>query len=406
MRPTLLTGSLVPCLAVLVLAGAGLAACGDAGEEAGDVVVYDSAGVTLVEIPGLAGLTLPLREPVLELEVGSRPGTELYRVTAGRFLGSGRLVIGNTGTGELLYVDGSGEIVGRAGGEGDGPGEFRHITSIPEIRGDSITVYDVRLGRLTVLDPAGKAVETRPLQPPSRVVDLLPLAIGDSVVLAIHGDSRVFRQGGVHRDTTPLMVFRPSGVDTIGSWPGQEWAFAATDRGAFRTEVGFGRSLDAAGRDGRAVLGATDSLALSVRDAHGRERLRIRGTGGLRPVPAGPLERARADRLAEFPEDLPATFLEAVEEVPYHETYPAFDGLLLDADGRVWVGAFAEPGSVDRPWTVFGPDGLPRFRVVLPGSATPLDAAGDRLALLGRTDLAEEIVRVVRLEEPGDAGAP
>ncbi len=188
----MMTLRLATAAAALTLAALAFAAC-DTGEPVtGDIAITDSAGVTLVRFADLASLDLPARGPALEREVGTRPGTELYRVTVARLLESGRLVIGNSGTGELLYVDESGEIAIRAGGEGDGPGEFRAITVIPAVRGDTIVVYDTRLGRLTTLDAAGELVDTRPLQPPSRVTDLLPLATGDSVVLAIHGDSWIF----------------------------------------------------------------------------------------------------------------------------------------------------------------------------------------------------------------------
>jgi len=49
-------------------------------------------------------------------------------------------------------------VVRRAGGDGEGPGEFRAITSFLTVRGDTLTVYDTRLGRLTVLDPRGAVV--------------------------------------------------------------------------------------------------------------------------------------------------------------------------------------------------------------------------------------------------------
>lgn len=372
----------------------------DAGAgAAGGVAISDSAGVKLVRFADLTALSVPEREATVSLEVGSRSGTELFQVSAARLLESGELAIGNSGTAEVLYVDPAGDLVRRAGGEGEGPGEFRAITSFPDARGDTLTVYDVRLGRLTVLDPEGAVVETRAMEPPSRVVDLVPLALGDSGrVLAIHGDARFFAASGVGRDTAPLMLIHPSArADTLGRWPAKEWSFASTPRGAFRTEVGFGRSLEASGRHGRAVVGSTDSLRLVVVDQRGVEIMRIEGTGPNRPVPAEQIEQWRADRLADLPDDAPTPVRTAIESAPYHETFPAFSGVMLDDDARIWVAETPDISAGDRRWMVFGPDGIPGFRVTLPPSAKPLDAAGDRLVVLDRTELDEEIVRVLTL---------
>lgn len=387
-----------PLLAGTVLA----AACTDAetpttGEAA--VVITDSAGITIVRFADLASLAVPERGLTVSAEVGGRAGSELYRVTSARLLEGGGLAIGNSGTAEVVYADDAGEVVGRAGGEGEGPGEFSEITGFPRLRGDTLTVYDVRLGRLTVLDPEGAVVETRPLEPPSRAVDLLPLAVADDGrVLAIHGDARIFGQSGVSQDTAPLMIVDPpSSIDTLSLWPSKQWSFSAMERGVFRAELGFGRSLEASGRNGRAVLGTTGSLALAVVDLDGAEVMRIEGTRSTPPVSADQVERWRAEALADLSDDAPAALRTAIENVPHNETVPAFSGVLLDADGRVWIGAWRESGAAERPWTVFGPDGEPAFRVTLPASATPLDAAGDRVVILDRTELAEEVVRVLTI---------
>lgn len=381
-----------------LLAAACIEADAPATSDAG-VTITDSAGVTLVRFADLASLSVPERALTLSAEVGGRPGSELYRVSSARLLDGGGLVIGNSGTAQVVYTDGAGEVVGRAGGEGDGPGEFRAITGFPRLRGDTLTVYDVRLGRLTVLDPAGEVVETRPLQPPSRSVDLLPLAISaDGRVLAIQGEARIFAQSGVRQDTAPLMLIRPpSSVDTLSLWPSKQWSFAAMERGAFRSEFGFGRSAQASGRNGRAVVGSTGTLALRVVDADGAEVMRIEGTRPNPPVSDDQVDRWRADRLADLPDDAPPALRTAIEAAPHNETLPAFAGVLLDADGRVWIGEWVDIGADERPWTVFGRDGEPAFRVVLPRSATPLDAAGDRLVVLDRTELAEEVVRVLSI---------
>jgi hypothetical protein len=50
-----------------------------------------------------------------------------------------------------MTVSAAGDSVTRVGSRGDGPGEFRSPSAVVAV-GDSVAIYDPRLGRLTVLD--------------------------------------------------------------------------------------------------------------------------------------------------------------------------------------------------------------------------------------------------------------
>lgn len=391
----LLLPPLAACVAVL------LAACGKpgAGAAAGSgLSISDSAGVTIVRFGSLNSLRVPTRATSVSVEVGRRPGTELFRVSTGRLLGSGTLAFGDRGSAKIVYVDSAGDVARRVGDEGEGPGEFRDITSMPQVRVDTLTVYDFLLGRLTVLGPEGNVVDTRRLPGPNNKLPPMAVAMGGAAsVLALshveHG-TRV----GMQRDTALLVLIHPpSSADTIGLWPGAEWANASIGGGYVGTQVAFGPSLDISGRGGRAVLGSTDRLVVTEVGLDGSKLLRIEGTAPSRPVTDSELKRWRTDRLSKASHPMPAAYRKLIESTPAFPTHPVFSGLMLDADGRVWIGAPAPVGAAERPWTAFGPHGKPRFRVVLPDSARPLDAAGDRLVVLEHTKLEVEVVRVLRL---------
>jgi hypothetical protein len=380
-----------------------LTAC-DRPEGAGQATsLGDSAGVRLVRFQALDGLEVPERTPRERYELGLRPGTELFRVAGARLLPGGVLVVGNAGTGEILRFDETGAPIDRLGREGEGPGEFRDLTALLPGVGDTLVVYDVRLGRLTTFDGAGDLVGTREMHPPSRVVDLKPLAIdADGQVLSVFGDARFFASSGTRRDTTPLLLIDPaSRADTLGYWPNAEWSFSATEGGAMRLPVGFGRALYASGRAGRAVLGSSDVLDVVLLDMAGDTLMRIRQTAPNRSVSSDDVERWRSQRLDALPEGLAQTARQAVREAPYHPTYPAFEGLLLDADGRIWIGHTPPWSSPTKAWTVFGPDGEPAWSVTLPASAEVLDARATRVVTLDRDEVDVEIVRVLELDDGG-----
>lgn len=78
---------------------------------------------------------------------------------------------------------------------------------------------------------------------------------------------------------------------------------------------------------------------------------------------------------------------DVILQAPYRETYPAFDDAVIDAEGRVWIGATARVGEPQRRWVVFDPGGQVVGHVFLPSDARVLDATGERLLLWTRGPL-------------------
>lgn len=378
-------------ISVLLLACAGEAGRNDTGS-----TVTNVAGVLHVNLRSLP----PERVPQLHAEevFTTAARHELFHVTAARFLEGGDLALANAGTSEILVLDASGALAHRSGGSGEGPGEFAWISALDVDTSGNILAYDPRQGRLTRMTVDGSVIETRPLSPPNRIVDLQPLAeLNDGRIAAVYADLRVFAAGGEARDTIPLMLFDADGAraDTLGMWPATEWAFIAIPRGASRSPVGFGGSAAYAGRNGRFAIGSTDTLDVVVYGADGELEMRI--AGGVRAeVDPADVERWRQDVLAsrsQAPEEL----RRALADVPYRSTYPAFADLALDDAGRIWIGSYARPAAVERDWIVIGTDGAVDGRLTLPASSRILDIAGDRIAVLSRDALDEEYVSVHRL---------
>ncbi len=240
------------------------------------------------------------------------------------------------------------------------------------------------------------------MPPPNPVVDLRPLAVGgEGELLAVYGDMRYFGADGVQRDTTPLLRYATAGgpPDTLGHWPVVEYAYSATPGGSARTYVGFGRDLAFFARRDLAVLGDTDSLDVVVLDAGGRERMRLRGGGPRTPVSEAEGERWREINAARLGETAPDALRERFRQAPYRESYPAFDALAVDGEGRLWVGAAAVLGAEERLWIVFGADGSPAGRVTLPADATVLDIAYGHVLLLDKDELGVESVSLHALRE-------
>ena len=370
-----------------------------------DVVVRDSGGVRIVELGALRDVNAPIVELDRVFET-AREGVELFDVQAARILDDGRLVVGNRGTSEILLIGPDGTLLATIGREGDGPGEFRSITSILVGDRGGFLVYDTRLGRWSAFDSTGTLSTTVPMVPPSRVVDLRPLArSADGAILAVHGEQRRFGRETIQRDTMPLLRFASAGEapDTLGLWATTEWSYAPTERGTLRTWVGFARSAASAGRGDRVALGDTDTPEVSIFDASGSLRTSIRFGHAREPVAEQDVSAWRAENASRLGPDAPEDIRRRFAQAPYRETYPAFDDVAAGADGSVWIGTAAHFGDDTRRWVAFGADGAAWGRVDLPREAQILDLHADRVVTLARDDMGVESVVVYRV--PGRAAA-
>ncbi|GMV06190.1 MAG: hypothetical protein AMXMBFR53_24660 [Gemmatimonadota bacterium] len=389
------------------LAGAA-AACGGGQTNSAPVVnVGDSAGVRLVRVPPLGSFSMPELDVVRlysTADVGGAP-LELFRVRDALFLADGTLVLANGGTEEIVFVDPAGRSHRRFGGKGQGPGEFNGLSRLLARPGGGFLAWDYRLSRF---DHEGAFIATLRLDPSSRVVSVAPLAVhDDGRIVAVLGEQRYFQRSGERRDTVPLMVYTPDRAqpDTVGTWPGLERAFGELRGSAtFIVPIGFARTAFSASNGGRVAIGSSDSLDVTVFDADLKAVLRlVAPAAGRAPTPAQ--QKAwREFALARLPMD-DEQVRTAWSEAPIRGTFPGFDGLDVDPEGRLWLSEATVPGSARRRWVVFAADGTPLaeweplalWPSYLPGRTELLALGGDRVALLRRDQLDEESVEVWRI---------
>lgn len=116
-----------------------------------------SCSFTVEHVTSLGDLSDP--ELIFEGEVPS-----VVRLSSGAFVAAPA-----TSGWQLLVYDETGEYRESWGQEGDGPGEFRAISRIARLPGDSILVVDYSR-RITILDPSGAYVRSSQL-------DFMPLMV-------------------------------------------------------------------------------------------------------------------------------------------------------------------------------------------------------------------------------------
>ena len=86
----------------------------------------------------------------------------LANVSDARYLANGGIAIADAGANRILFYDGAGREVARAGRRGRGPGEFAGALSMIEYGRDSVAVWDPSQYRWTLVDgKTGKAATAK-----------------------------------------------------------------------------------------------------------------------------------------------------------------------------------------------------------------------------------------------------
>jgi len=384
---------------------AACAACAGSGSPADMVTVRDSAGIRIVEsaAPRTDGAEGPelSAEPVIRIGVlEGEPAYQFEGIRQVLLRPDGGLVTGDRSQ-EIRFFDAAGEHVRSVGGSGAGPGEFRGISAIYPLPGDSLLVWDGNLERATLLGPEGE--------------------LGGGTVSTL--ESSFPRMAGVMADGTPLwwggagLTDWPIGpveveaeliladrsgavIDTI--WRERYLASVGVMLGDSRmlTTMPYARRVEAVAAGERifAIGGAHNEL--QVLDSDGRLLELHRWAGAAQPV-TEELRQEYRDRMMRIFEgrDDEALRRRMYDDIAFPETLPTYDQLRVDrANGRVWLRRYMLSRQEAPIWTVLDADGTWLADVSTPPRFELLDVADDRLAGFWRDELDVAYVHVYELE--------
>lgn len=386
---------------------------GCSGPETRDAyTVRDSLGITVVESRGPAweqgdGWSL---SPEPSLQIGEWDGEEVFQffgVTGGIRLPDGRLVILNSGTRTIRVFSAEGGFLAEFGGQGDGPREFRRLSSVHHLGGDTLLVWDAGRPAFSLFNASGAFLGSTTLAPPGseQLSEVIPLPDGRVMVTAYaspltQGDDRGV---GIHRDMAPVLVFDRRGalLDTVGVYPSRELMIMPFGPG---TAVGlppFQKASYLAVHGDTCYVGTAERMEVSVLNLDGTLRAVFRQVDG-------DLSVKEADRewygdqlrgMASTPEEqqmLPMVLSGLI----FPETRAAYSALEVDPTGAVWLmtGRHFPPGGPSPEWTVFSHQGVLLGTVVLPERFEPLDFGLDHVLGVWRDEMDVEFVRVYAIQ--------
>ncbi len=417
------------------------AACAESGAAARSAVARDSAGVAIVESTGPAwgpeqAIVLADTPAVLIGAEDDQPEYQFGRVAAALRLADGGIAVFDGMAHELRWYDAQGKFVRKTGGEGGGPGEYRFVSWMRRLPGDSLMLHDVMAQRITVVAPdgtVGRTVNLAAAAPPPPAAEaggaggrgrivmsglgrwriVAPFADGTMLARA-SGAPPMENSGSVARDSVVYVRLAPDGSvrDTLGTFVGDETVVTtggsggnmsvmvgpppfgrttqvAVDRDGFwvgtqdRYEL---RRYDTGGRLQRIVRRPVEPLALTEEDVAERKRLDIEGQ-----VTIGGREDPNLKRMVE----------QRWENAKIPAAMPAHGSLIADATGHLWVRETTRPADQVPKWTVFHSDGHMLGTVAMPEDFRPLDVGADYVLGVQKDESDVEQVALYPLRPAG-----
>ncbi|MFV1988928.1 MAG: hypothetical protein ACC682_16780 [Gemmatimonadota bacterium] len=346
-------------------------------------VVRDSAGIRVVE-SSAAALSPPWRlsaEPVITIDGGGPPDETPLDPMSVFQTRSGLLVVGDgnqSGWHALLVYDLDGAFLRKMGGSGEGPGEFGQLWFAAPYRGDSLVAMDMRGATLKVFDELGEYARqfTGPRWsevPPKGTYGFVPgfgeVAYSDGSFLGFpYGTLDISDGPGPAWYRHAVLRLDPSGAvwDTLG-------VHAISERywdGQRQSEYQFGANAFAVPNGRRTVLGDAKTFEYRLVDEDWNVEMIVRRSHT--PVPVTQDDRdellewwiALLETSPEYDEESLARYRADFFDQPFAPTKPAYDNLLVDDEGHVWVQEYRwvydkvlPPHPRPGRWSVFAPDG-------------------------------------------------
>ena len=347
-----------------------------------------------------------------ELRIGEVEGAPEYmfgRITSMAVATDGSIFVLDRQAVTVRQYDDRGRFVRSYGREGGGPGELRRPEAIALAKNGHLLVRDPANARIAVFDRSGSALAHWPY----------PSGFGTNERMFVDTAGHLLTPTVVRnanpqlRSQRALLRFRSDGTmrDTL-IWP--SWNFqrrelvVTANGGTARYSVMYDPNLESTYSPLGYFVGGVSSRYVVDQLVAGRQVRRI--TRPYRPVNVPAAERVsirdgtiRSIRSANSPD-----FQWQGADVPARK--PAFTGIAVDLEGRIWVQVPGE--SVQRPspregqppyWTslfhydVFQPSGTYLGAVRFPESFSPLMMRGALVWGIERDELGVEYIARYRI---------
>lgn len=369
------------------------------GDSAGVAIVRNSAPLWPAD-SGWQVADTPL------VVIGGENGTGVGRVVGAVRTASGAIAVAD-GEAQLIRVyDLSGRLLRTLGRRGAGAGEFQAIDWITPAA-DSIIAFDLVARRLTMFGAPGRA-RTASLEGTEGSITAPLGRFGDGSLLVAAGDPTFpfpGAEGTVRHDSVTLLRAAPDGeaTDTIARIAWGESFGVAIGEGDRRFLAPmprpFGPRASALVAGDEVVVGEGARSELAVYGSDGALRRLIRRERAPLPVTPDAVAAFKEARRREstargLQAEVDAALVAALDSAPWPARLPAYDRVLADADGRLWVLEYSVRKDQPEAWNVFTAEGRWLGTVTTPARFRVEQIGDDWILGVGRGPDAEDQVRM------------
>ena len=372
------------------------------------------------DAPEASRVTAPrweLQGPVLSIGgMADDPAYQLFGVRSAARLSDGRIALVNAGTSEIRFYAADGSHLMDVGGEGDGPGEYRFISQMIRLDGDTLLVTS-RTPGFSWITPDGELVRSQRFDAfgvriPCRISEGNFVTLPDRSTLARYDDNFY----GPDCPSSPPNPWRQSALIARVDPVAETWdtlvVVPGTGRNSPNYRVFGHEALVAVSRDGLYVHDTASEEILHL-DLNGDTLGVLRRPFEPRPVPA-------AARSAPSRPDYESRdgSVQPGNPYMYPDELPAVARLMAGTDGSLWVMAYpevSEPISTYRffsayarygpprggHWRVLAPDGSTRAELRTPPGFFPMEIGRDHVLGLRRNEFDVESVELYEIVRPG-----
>ena len=330
-----------------------------------------------------------------------REGHALFQVRGAVRNSSGRLYIADGGSGEIRGYDSDGALVATYGRTGAGPGEHRGLGGLWFAQGDTVVSYDGVAGKLIYWSSDGQPNREERVAAADQMIGGGIPGSSQYLQLTVNRPFQ-FPVGTSHHDSMTVSVSGSARAVRLGTF-GYETRYAATlpTGGLIFTPLPLEPKASYAA--GRKAIYVGDGSRWHVRifAPTGEELAPIEPTVPRRPLTVEAREAWKKPLIEGMPVEQRPAMESYLAALPYSDSLPAYDALVVDEMDMLWIREFPVPGDSLVTWRVYAEEGRKtgelRLRV-----RERLFQVGDDFVVIGDTRAdGAEMVMIRRLRRGG-----
>ena len=383
-----------------------LIGCREARLSAARTTISDSAGIAIVENhdEGTPAVASWIVDSVPTLAIGREEGPDPYRfdgIDDVTRRPDSTIIVADASA-SLRFFDKHGQFLHAVGRRGAGPGEYRVISMMRHIHGDSLLIWDFGNLRVTVLAPDGKY--ERSMRSPGTLESFFARDVfADGTLLGQHDEGFTQENSvtGVRQDTSAVVRAAPGSdlMDTLALVTTASSYVSGGEHFLVRS-IPYAAEIAAIAAGGGAYIASTAQFDVDYYNPAGQLARIVRLDRSPAAIDATARKDFIAARLAHARDDADrARIAASYEDLPFPDHFPAFSALAVDVDSNLWVSSFTTSDSLPTPWTIFDPEGRLLAKTVTPAHFTVSEIGSNDIIGVRADSLGIEQVQVLGIRK-------